>query len=247
MGYIKFFKLFFQNLFVDLTPVCDSPIDKKTVTQDHTTFRPKQDLVGASEQVAARNTRTPLFTSSNSKRSLSTISKRRRHNNRRTATPPKRKNKSIFDTSAEESDISMSEEQQQPQTRLPVVNRTRGRKDRNYNYKRYLARVLRNINAESNKSKLTISSQAMECMSNFMVDIFDKIAQEAGQQVKKNKTKTLGDWDIRSAVKIVIPGELGRHANINGQQKLENMYSHKMNKKKKVVTFNPEIECFCPM
>lgn len=245
MGYIKFLKLLFKNLFIDLTPVCHSSIDVNTSTKHHTTFRPKEDIVGDVEHVSVPTTRTPVFSSTNSKRSLSTISKRGRQYNRRPATPPKRKTKSIFDTSAEESDISMAEEHHQ--TIEPVVYRKKSRKDHNYNYKRYLSRVLRNMNAKSNKRNLTISIDAMECTSNFIVDIFDRIAQEARQQLKKNKSKTLGVWDIKSAVKIVIPCELGRHANIMGHQAMTNFNGEKMNKKKKVVTFNPEIDCICPM
>lgn len=237
MGYMKFIKLLYKNLFVDLPPVCDSP-------KENATPRPKQDIV---YHEAARNTQNQMFSSSKRKHSLSIISNQNRRKNRRPATPPKRKTNPIFVTSEEESNISMSDEQQQHQSIEPVVQRTRFQKDHNYNYKRYLARVLRNINAESNKSNLTISSNAMECMSNFMVDIFDKIAQEASQQVKKNKTKTLGEWDIRSAVKIVMPGELGRHANHIGQQKLQNINGHKMKVKTKMVSFNPELECVCPM
>lgn len=234
MGYIQFLKLLFQNLYV--TPVCESPIGQRNVTNDHTTFRPDQDMSGCSKHVIVHKNRN---SSSNSKRSLSAISKQRRHNNRRPA-PPKRKTKSIIDTSAEELDVSVTEEQQQHQSIEPVVYSTRGRKDRNHNYKRYLARVLRDVNATKNRSYMTISNNAMECMSNFMVDIFAKIAHEASQQVQKNKTKTLGDWDIRAAVKIVIPGELGRHANEMGHRKLKNINGGKM------VNFNPEIE-YAPM
>lgn len=246
MGYIKFLKLFFLNLFGDLTAVCDSPIGKTVVKNN---ISPKQNLVGASKPVPGSATRTQVFSSSNINRSLSTISKRGCQNNRRPATPPKRKTKSIFDTSSEMSDISISEEQQHHQAMEvePLVYRKNVRKDRNYNYKRYLARVLRDLNAKTSKPNLTISSNAMACMSDFMVDIFDKIAQEAGQQVKTNKTITLGDWDIKSAIQIVMPAELARQANIMAQQKLKNINGDKMKKKNKVVTFNPEIKCICPM
>lgn len=223
MGYIKFFKLLFQNLFVDFAVPCDSSLGGTAEILNHPTFLPKVEPP-TSKDISVSKRRPKVVLSSNNMRSIRTISRRNRRNNRRPAmSTPKRKAKLIFDTSTEGTDISMAEEQQYHHSLKPVVYKSRGRKDRNYNYKRYLARLLHKINSESQQSNLTISSNAMECMSNFMADIFDKIATEAGQLVQKNKTKTLSASEINSAVRIVMPGELGRHANLMADKKLKNM------------------------
>lgn len=136
------------------------------------------------------------------------------------------------------------------QTMKPVAYRKRSRRDPNYNFKRYLARLLRKLNSSSTEPNLTISSKAMVCMSNFMSDIFIKIAKEAGQLVKYNKTKTLSDWDIKSALKILMPGDLGKHALVIGYNKWQNMTNDRtvedsaVNRKKMV--FDPETGCMCP-
>lgn len=196
---------------------------------------------------ASRKRRGQVFSSSNSKPSLRTISKPTRHNNRRPANSPKRKIDSTPETYADDSDMSQMQEEPHHQTMQLVDHRARSHKDPNYNYKRYLARVLRKQNANSNEPKLTISSKAMECMSNFMSDIFDKIAEEAGQQVKKDKRKTLSDWDMKSAVKIVMPGDLGRCAHSVGYTKLQNMKHVTSVVETTKMVLDPKTGCVCPM
>lgn len=176
-------------------------------------------MVDGSRKAAAQ-----VLSPTNSKRSLRTITRPTRRNNRRPAKPRKLQTPP---TNTGESDNTEMAEEPYHQTMEPVAHRTLSRKDPNYNYKRYLARVLRKKNASGTHPPLTISSEAMECMSNFMSDVFIKIADEAGKLVKKQKAKTLRDSDLKTAVKILMPGNLGKHANAMGKTKLQNMRKDK--------------------
>ena len=42
--------------------------------------------------------------------------------------------------------------------------------------------------------------------------MFDKIATEAGKLVHYNKKNTLTSRDIQAAVRLLLPGELAKHA-----------------------------------
>ena len=56
----------------------------------------------------------------------------------------------------------------------------------------------------------------MAIMNSFINDLFEKIAIEASQLVRYNKKHTLTAREIQSAVKLLLPGELGKHAVIEG-------------------------------
>lgn len=231
MGYLKFFILVFQYFVTDLTT--------NSLIKNLTTFRLQQDMAGGSK-LTTRTKRTPLFFSSNDKRSLCSISRPKRHYNRRSATLKQRNRNLFFNTSANESDMEMTVEHQNCEPVEPVAHRTRARKYSNQNYKQYLTHVLRKINDTTDQPMVILSSNAMECMSNFMVDVFNRIALEAGQQVKKRKTKTLGEWDIKSAFKIVMPDELGVHEIALAYRKMQKTNNDRNNANSVLVTFNPE-------
>ncbi len=49
-------------------------------------------------------------------------------------------------------------------------------------------------------------------MNSFIYDIFDRIATEGSKLVRFNKKKTLSSRQAQSAVRLILPGELSRHA-----------------------------------
>ena len=57
-----------------------------------------------------------------------------------------------------------------------------------------------------------ISSKAMLIMNSFVNDSFDRIMSEAGKLVRYNKKVTLSACDVQTAVRLVLPGELAKHA-----------------------------------
>ena len=57
-----------------------------------------------------------------------------------------------------------------------------------------------------------ISSKAMAILNSFIVDQFEKIAGQAAQLARVNKKPTLTSREIQTAVRLVLPGELAKHA-----------------------------------
>ena len=49
-------------------------------------------------------------------------------------------------------------------------------------------------------------------VNNFVTDTFEKIATEAGKLCKITKRSTLSSRDVQSAIRLVLPGELSKHA-----------------------------------
>uniref|UniRef100_A0A3Q7H022 Histone H2B n=1 Tax=Solanum lycopersicum TaxID=4081 RepID=A0A3Q7H022_SOLLC len=57
-----------------------------------------------------------------------------------------------------------------------------------------------------------ISSKSMGIMNSFINDIFEKLAQEASRLARINKKPTITSREIQTAVRLVLPGELAKHA-----------------------------------
>eukprot|EP00798_Chlamydomonas_sp_ICE-L_P000576 gene576-biopygen314 len=56
------------------------------------------------------------------------------------------------------------------------------------------------------------TSKAMGILNSFINDIFDKIASEAARLARYNKKPTVTSREIQTAVRLVLPGELAKHA-----------------------------------
>ena len=74
-------------------------------------------------------------------------------------------------------------------------------------YKVYIHKVLRQVHPDTG-----ISSKAMSIMNSFVNDIFEKIATEASKLSRYNKKPTVTSREIQTAVRLVLPGELAKHA-----------------------------------
>jgi histone H2B len=55
-------------------------------------------------------------------------------------------------------------------------------------------------------------SKAMSIMNSFINDIFEKIATEASKLARYNKKPTVTSREIQTAVRLILPGELAKHA-----------------------------------
>ena len=74
-------------------------------------------------------------------------------------------------------------------------------------YSVYIYRVLKQVHPE-----IGISKRSMSIMNSFINDIFEKIALEAAKLVRYNKKQTLSSREIQTAVRLLLPGELSKHA-----------------------------------
>ncbi|XP_068639820.1 histone H2B-like [Aristolochia californica] len=74
-------------------------------------------------------------------------------------------------------------------------------------YKIYIFKVLKQVHPD-----IGVSSKAMGIMNSFINDIFEKLAQESSRLARYNKKPTITSREIQTAVRLVLPGELAKHA-----------------------------------
>ena len=71
----------------------------------------------------------------------------------------------------------------------------------------YIYKVLKQVHSD-----IGISKKAMSIMNSFINDSFDRIALEGSKLVRFNKRRTLSSREVQTAVKLLLPGELAKHA-----------------------------------
>lgn len=89
---------------------------------------------------------------------------------------------------------------------VPVTDRSLKRK-RNETYSSYIFKVLKQVHPETG-----ISNSAMEIMNSFINDILEKISIESNQLAINNDIDKIGSREIQTAVRLILPGELAKHA-----------------------------------
>ena len=103
--------------------------------------------------------------------------------------------------------------------------RQAGKKYRRKNresYNIYIYRVLKQVHPDTGVSK-----RAMSILNSFVGDTFARIASEAGKLVKFNKRKTMSAREVQTAVRLVLPGELAKHAVSEGTKAVTKYQSAK--------------------
>nr|XP_033471217.1 histone H3-like centromeric protein CSE4 [Epinephelus lanceolatus] len=81
------------------------------------------------------------------------------------------------------------------------------RRPRRESYAIYVYKVLKQVHPDTG-----ISSKAMGIMNSFVSDIFERIAGEASRLAHYNKRSTITSREIQTAVRLLLPGELAKHA-----------------------------------
>lgn len=81
------------------------------------------------------------------------------------------------------------------------------RKRRKESFGIYLYKVLKQVHPDTG-----ISSNAMSIMNSFVYHMFERIATESSLLVQYNKRSTLSSREIQTAVRLLLHGELGKHA-----------------------------------
>ncbi len=84
---------------------------------------------------------------------------------------------------------------------------TGSKKKRVESYSTYIYRVLKQVHPE-----IGISKKGMSIMNSFINDIFERVVAEAARLNRYNKKATLTSREIQTAVRLVLPGELAKHA-----------------------------------
>jgi histone H2B len=82
--------------------------------------------------------------------------------------------------------------------------RTKTRKE---TYSTYIYKVLKQVHPDTG-----ISNRAMSILNSFVNDIFERVATEASKLAAYNKKSTISSREIQTSVRLILPGELAKHA-----------------------------------
>ncbi|KAH8066962.1 hypothetical protein JL721_7955 [Aureococcus anophagefferens] len=89
--------------------------------------------------------------------------------------------------------------------------RRQKKKTRVESYSTYIYRVLKQVHPDTGISKKGAHPR-MSIMNSFINDIFERIALEASKLCRFSKKATLSSREIQTAVRLMLPGELSKHA-----------------------------------
>ncbi|CAK5268611.1 unnamed protein product [Mycena citricolor] len=81
------------------------------------------------------------------------------------------------------------------------------KKVRKETYSSYIYKVLRQVHPDTG-----ISNKAMSILNSFVNDIFERIASEASKLAQYSKKSTISSREIQTSVRLILPGELAKHA-----------------------------------
>lgn len=96
------------------------------------------------------------------------------------------------------------------------------KKKRKESYSLYIYKVLKQVHPDTG-----ISSKAMSIMNSFVNDIFERIAGEASKLAHYNSKSTISSREIQTAVRLLLPGELAKHAVSEGTKAVTKYTSSK--------------------
>ena len=96
----------------------------------------------------------------------------------------------------------------QPAGKKPKADPSKKKKKtRKETYSSYIYKVLKQVHPD-----VGISNKAMSILNSFVNDIFGRIAGEASKLASYNKKSTISSREIQTAVRLLLPGELAKHA-----------------------------------
>lgn len=80
-------------------------------------------------------------------------------------------------------------------------------KKRSESWGTYIFRVLKQVHPETG-----ISKKAMSIMNSFIGDVFERLCAESARLSRYSSKATLSSREVQTAVRLVLPGELAKHA-----------------------------------
>ncbi|XP_067835068.1 histone H2B 1/2-like [Heptranchias perlo] len=107
-------------------------------------------------------------------------------------------------------------------SKAPAKGGKKRRKSRKESYSIYIYKVMKQVHPDTG-----ISSKAMGIMNSFVNDIFERIAGEASRLAHYNKRATISSREIQTAVRLLLPGELAKHAVSEGTKAVTKYTSSK--------------------
>ncbi|XP_031569151.1 histone H2B-like, partial [Actinia tenebrosa] len=88
-----------------------------------------------------------------------------------------------------------------------IGDKKKRKSKRKESYAIYIYKVMKQVHPDTG-----ISSKAMSIMNSFVNDVFERIAGEASRLAHYNKKSTITSREIRTAIRLLLPGELAKHA-----------------------------------
>ncbi|KAF2459580.1 histone-fold-containing protein [Lineolata rhizophorae] len=92
-------------------------------------------------------------------------------------------------------------------TAAPSGEKKKRTKSRKETYSSYIYKVLKQVHPDTG-----ISNRAMSILNSFVNDIFERVATEASKLAAYNKKSTISSREIQTSVRLILPGELAKHA-----------------------------------
>ena len=126
-----------------------------------------------------------------------------------------------MDLKKEEEKKSKNEKENKVKRPLIKKEKQKIRRLRKETFGIYIYKTLKQV-----YNDIGISKKSMTIMNSFINDIYEKIAIEASNLIKYNKKHTLSSREIQSAVKLLVPGELSKHAIIEGAKAVNKIASN---------------------
>merc|ERR1712008_130203 len=107
----------------------------------------------------------------------------------------------------------------------PILLNKDGKKrktKRRESYALFIYRVLKQVHPDTG-----VSSKAMSIMNSFVNDLFERIAAESSRLAHYNKRSTITSREIQTSVRLLLPGELAKHAVSEGTKAVTKYTSSK--------------------
>ncbi|KAF6022907.1 hypothetical protein EB796_018793 [Bugula neritina] len=96
------------------------------------------------------------------------------------------------------------------------------KRKRKESYGIYIYKVLKQVHPDTG-----VSGKAMTIMNSFINDVFERIAGEASRLAHYNKKSTITSREVQTAVRLILPGELAKHAVSEGTKAVTKYTSSK--------------------
>ena len=106
--------------------------------------------------------------------------------------------------------------------RKPGTKTNKRRSKRRESYTMYIYKVLKQVHPD-----VGISSKSMSIMNSFVNDIFERLAGQASRLCIQNKRLTMGSREVQTSVRLLLPGELAKHAVSEGTKAVTKYTSSK--------------------
>lgn len=101
-------------------------------------------------------------------------------------------------------------------SKAPVVKRN---KRKNYgSFTLYIYKVLKSISQD-----VGISKKGMNVINSLVADMFEQVALESSKLVRYQKKRTLSTNDVQTAVKLLFPAEIAKHAKLVATKAIDKM------------------------